>query len=146
MVAKHDNPLINKLSEKLKERKVSKAQFALDTGIPKDRIYKWFQEGNNPKAEDIAKINAWINMEKIPHSDIRDGIIVEFSADREKLLRELQKDIIRLTARVDILSITLADIVSKVDKKAIATVDSELIEAANRRSEALLNELKKRFS
>jgi hypothetical protein len=44
------------------------------------------------------------------------------------------------------LTITLADIVSKVDKKAIAAVDAELTDSSNRRSEALLDEWKKKVS
>lgn len=71
---------------------------------------------------------------------------VDFSVDRDKLIIEMLKEIIRLSAKVDTLTITLADVVSKVDKKAIASVDSELTDSSNRRSEALLDEWKKKVS
>ena len=71
---------------------------------------------------------------------------VNFTVDRDQLIGELQKDVIKLEARVNVLLITLADIVSKVDKKAIAIVDRELTEAANREAEYLLEELRKKWS
>jgi hypothetical protein len=71
---------------------------------------------------------------------------VDFNVDRDKIIAELQKDVIKLEARVNVLMITLADIVSKVDNKAIAIVDSELTEATNREAKALLEELKKKWS
>jgi predicted DNA-binding transcriptional regulator AlpA len=37
---------------------------AVKLGIPKERIYKWYQEGTKPKAGDAAKIWKWINGEK----------------------------------------------------------------------------------
>lgn len=74
------------------------------------------------------------------------GKLDEVTADRDKLIIEMQKDIIKLEARVNVLMITLADIVSKVDNKAIAIVDSELTEATNREAKALLEELKKKWS
>jgi hypothetical protein len=55
-----DNTLVINLFEKLKERKTSVPGFSRLTGIPKERVYKWKQEGTNPKAEDEKKIKAWI--------------------------------------------------------------------------------------
>lgn len=66
MDAKHDNELVVTLLKELKKREVKIPRFSKETGIPKDRIYKWIQEGNNPKADDEKKINAWIKMEKPP--------------------------------------------------------------------------------
>lgn len=45
------------------DRKVKIPKFSKDTGIPKDRVYKWKYEGTNPKAEDVQSINDWINGE-----------------------------------------------------------------------------------
>lgn len=70
----------------------------------------------------------------------------KITADRDKLIADLQKEVVKLEARVNVLMITLADIVSKVDNKAIAIVDSELTEATNREAKALLEELKKKWS
>lgn len=47
--------------------KISVPAFSLETGIPKDRIYKWKQQGTSPKSEDERKILSWIEkMEKVP--------------------------------------------------------------------------------
>jgi DNA-binding phage protein len=69
MDAKHGNELVVNLLEELKKRKVKIPTFSKETGIPKDRIYKWIQEGNNPKADDEKKIYAWIKMEKAPNEE-----------------------------------------------------------------------------
>lgn len=69
MIAKHDNTLIVNLLDELKKRNVKIPQFSKDTGIPKDRVYKWIQEGNNPKADDEKKIIAWIKEEKPPQEN-----------------------------------------------------------------------------
>lgn len=66
MDAKHGNELVVTLLKELKKREVKIPRFSKETGIPKDRIYKWIQEGNNPKADDEKKITAWIKMEKPP--------------------------------------------------------------------------------
>lgn len=71
--------------------------------------------------------------------------VVKVTVDRDKLIVDLQKEVIRLEARVNVLMITLADVVSKVDKKAIAIVDGELTAATNREAEHLLDELKKKY-
>lgn len=63
MVAKKLNPLVDKLLSEMKHRKVKVPQFAEESGIPKDRVYKWKQEGTNPKSEDVELINNWINGE-----------------------------------------------------------------------------------
>lgn len=74
------------------------------------------------------------------------GIEVKLNVDRDKLIVEQQKEIIRLEAKVNIVLITLADIVSKVDKKAIAVADGELRLAINRETKHLLRELTKKLS
>jgi hypothetical protein len=57
----------------MEKRKIKVPVFAKQTGIPKDRVYKWLQQGNNPKAEDEKKIAGWIDgekrMEKVPQNE-----------------------------------------------------------------------------
>jgi hypothetical protein len=81
-----------------------------------------------------------------PEKAAKDSGKVNISIDRDKLIIEQQKEIIRLQAKVNVVLITLADIVSKIDRKAIAIADSELTEAINREAEHLLNELQKRLN
>lgn len=47
---------------------MSVPEFSVATGIPKDRIYKWKQQGTSPKAEDEKTIQAWINGETVENS------------------------------------------------------------------------------
>jgi transcriptional regulator with XRE-family HTH domain len=84
------------------------------------------EKGENAKAENTGK-NGLVNI----------------TADRDKLIIEQQKEIIRLKAKVNVILITLADVVSKVDKKVIALVDVELTEAINRETKVLLDEFEK---
>jgi hypothetical protein len=59
------NPLVTKLFEELKKRKVSVPKFATISGIDKDRIYKWKQQGTNPKHDDVVLINNWLSGKKM---------------------------------------------------------------------------------
>lgn len=84
MVAKHKSKLVNNLLEVMKLRKVKVPQLSNETGIPKDRIYKWFSEGNSPKAEDEKIIEDWIKMEKVPHETMQTAAFGADSPDELK--------------------------------------------------------------
>lgn len=71
---------------------------------------------------------------------------VKIKVDRDKLIAEFQKDFIRLEARVNFMLITLAEVVSKIDKKQIGIIDSEFSEGIDKESERLLRKLKKKLS
>lgn len=60
MATTNINPLVVKLYEKLAQENLKVPEFARMTGIPKDRIYKWKQEGTNPKSDDEATIRAYL--------------------------------------------------------------------------------------
>ena len=49
----------------MQERGIKIPRLSVELDIPKDRIYKWFQEGTNPKVEDADKLNKWINGENL---------------------------------------------------------------------------------
>lgn len=70
------NDILIALDEAMKERRVKVPLLSKQTGIPKDRIYKWFQQNNSPKSEDSIKIWAWITGEKsnIPGSPPAAGL------------------------------------------------------------------------
>ncbi|MDF2189765.1 LexA family transcriptional regulator [Paraflavitalea sp. CAU 1676] len=63
MAAQQINPLVVKLYEKLAKQNIKVPEFSRMTGIPKDRIYKWRQEGTSPKSEDEATIKAFLEEE-----------------------------------------------------------------------------------
>lgn len=61
------------LLEVMKEKGIKIPQLAKETSIPKERIYKWFSEGSNPKAEDSLILSTWIEkrqMEKVPRENM----------------------------------------------------------------------------
>lgn len=63
-----DNYLVINLFSILANRKISVPEFSKATGIPKDRVYKWKQQGTSPKAADEKLIIEWIKkMENVPH-------------------------------------------------------------------------------
>jgi transcriptional regulator with XRE-family HTH domain len=55
-----DKPLKVKLKEELKKRGLKIPALADQTGIPKDRIYAWYRDDTNPKAEDAVLLEEWI--------------------------------------------------------------------------------------
>lgn len=118
------------------------AELERATGESKGNISKYLKKKAEPSEGFLKKF--YKSFEKVI-KEKREKTGVDITIDRDKLIIEMLKEIIKLNARADVLSITLADIVSKVDKKAIATADSELIDAMNRRNEALLEEWKKKF-
>jgi hypothetical protein len=91
-VANPQNNLVDSLFEKLKREKISVPKFAAQTGIPKDRVYKWKQEGTSPKAEDERKIKAWMSGEKMEifPREIGSEVIVSLS-ESYKTLAEATK-------------------------------------------------------
>lgn len=48
------------LFNELKKKGVTIYQFSKETGIPKERVYKWEQGKGTPKEEDAQRIRAWI--------------------------------------------------------------------------------------
>jgi hypothetical protein len=54
------NSLVVTLFDALKKKKISVPKFSDEADIPKDRIYKWKQQGTSPKAEDVIKVNKWL--------------------------------------------------------------------------------------
>lgn len=55
--------LKEKLLNAMKIRGVKVPKLSKETGIPADRIYKWFQQGTHPKEEDSVILEKWINGE-----------------------------------------------------------------------------------
>lgn len=65
---------------------------------------------------------------------------------QEQIIEELQKQVVRLEARINVLTITLVEVTAAVKKKEAALVDAELTQAIDLAAERLLNELHKKFS
>jgi len=49
-----------RLQKALKNKGLSISQFAKKVGIPQDRIYKWYQQGTQPKPDDLLILENWL--------------------------------------------------------------------------------------
>jgi hypothetical protein len=70
MDSKSHNPLIIRLKNEMRRRKVKPPEFEAITGIPKDRVYKWFKnQATKTNSEDAEVIQKWINgnLDNVPH-------------------------------------------------------------------------------
>jgi dsDNA-binding SOS-regulon protein len=86
MTIKTGKPLKDRLQEIMKARKVKVPQLAVETKIPKDRIYAWY---TSPKADDQVKLEAWIN-KKSPSENVDSFTINQISTSySEKALAEI---------------------------------------------------------
>jgi predicted transcriptional regulator len=108
--------LKNKLLDVMKSRGVKIPAFSKQTGIPKDRIYKWFQQGTHPKAEDYMLIEKWLNGENSNNSDktiiYKDKLLV---ADRV-LIDVMLLEIAKLKSKVYGMSVD--DAIDELEKNA----------------------------
>lgn len=91
------NPLVRSLMEKISKEKSSLAKFADATGLPRDRVYKWIQQGTNPKSADEKVIEAYLRgetyMDKNPtssteHSSLPGTMTIKVEGNTEKTLFE----------------------------------------------------------
>lgn len=66
-----DKPLKDRIKDEMKRRGVKVPQLEKETGIPKDRMYKWFQTDNIPKYEDAIILEKWIKGKEVPEVGTR---------------------------------------------------------------------------
>jgi hypothetical protein len=74
MVANLSNTLVDKLKKHMRERNIKVPQLQMETGLPRDRVYKWFKNNPKIKHEDAEIIEKWISgtMEDVP-METKDG-------------------------------------------------------------------------
>jgi transcriptional regulator with XRE-family HTH domain len=58
-----EQPVKERLKITMRERGVKIPVLAQQTGIPKGRIYGWYRDNSNPKAEDLQVLEGWLNKE-----------------------------------------------------------------------------------
>ncbi len=56
--------LKDRLKELMDRKGISILELERQTGIPANRMYKWYKQGTNPKTEDAATIEKWIEDNK----------------------------------------------------------------------------------
>lgn len=74
MSANTENTLTGRLKAELKKRKMSVPEFQEETGIPKDRVYKWLKRDTDKIGhEDANIIEKWINgqLDNVPHGTLK---------------------------------------------------------------------------
>jgi hypothetical protein len=108
----------------------------------KGNISKYLSKGSDPSENFLKKF--YKSFGPVLEEKKKSGQVV-LTGEIERFIKEAIIEIIKLNARVDVLSITLAEVTGKVDNKTTALVDSELIRAANHRNKAILEEWKKKF-
>lgn len=129
-MSKNNNPLVVRLFDEIKKRNISVPEFSRQTKIPKDRVYKWDQQGTSPKAEDEKIINAWIigeNVEKVPHETIPD--VPESPGDKIiATLKESLKEVFKTSSgKVSAGTIIEAIIKLAENQDKILNVNSEAV-------------------
>lgn len=82
----------------MEARHIKIPTLAEQLAIPKDRIYKWYQQGTKPKASDAMKVWDWINGEisnivEEPQADYKTKYIELLERtlqEKEQRIRELE--------------------------------------------------------
>lgn len=120
------NKLVISLFETLKKRNVSVPEFSSETGIPRDRIYKWKQQGTSPKAEDEKTIREWISgekMENVPHGTARSGYQSNTSDVANEALLIVARANDKLAESNLILSRSNEELVQKITVSSVVAED-----------------------
>ena len=128
------NPLVIALFEELKRRGNTVPRFADETGIPKDRVYKWKQEGTAPKEDDAKLIRRWIKMEEPPKDEFKGN------EDINSLLGRIEERLLRIEAHLEVYENAIAGLQSKSNDdfpKKVGALRAEVQVAVNRRFDAL---------
>jgi predicted transcriptional regulator len=125
-----DNSLITRLKEVLEERQLSIPEFEKQTGIKKDRVYKWLKR-NTGRIDhaDAAKINKWLSGQDLdnvpqPAKEDENNIALITARNYEKLINtnselakavleqqkiksEVEKKILEISVSTEVLQVML---------------------------------------
>src|SRR5690349_2565920 len=123
-----------RLSEAMQQRGIKIPKLSEITGIPKDRIYKWFQQGSYPKAEDATVLEKWINNPKY----IKDSLSFNVS------ISDLVSSFIKMEAMIDVLMSVNAEILAAHKHSPVATVQKQLEAAYKTKLKELQREYEER--
>jgi hypothetical protein len=97
-----DKTLKEILLEVMKARGVKVPALSTQTNIPKDRIYKWFQQGSTPSPEDSMILEKWIKKQNYVPTVNEENI-----SYKEKYIKLLEQDNNHLKESIEINLITL---------------------------------------
>jgi transcriptional regulator with XRE-family HTH domain len=99
-----NNQLKDRVKEAMDRGKVSMLELERQTGIPANRMYKWYQQGTNPKKDDADKLEKWLNdLEKHTNEAELQEPQANYESRRslENTLEKLAEDKLRSTAIIE---------------------------------------------
>lgn len=144
------NDLRNKLLEAMKKRGVNVPNFSKQTGIPKDRIYKWYQQGTNIKPEDALIVDKWINeVAIIPERDERSKIMAELEPLLTRIIQNLALNKAQIDWMLPIVKKMEIDRISKLNQSLSDIswkVEAEIDELIEERYQKVLTTIRELFS
>lgn len=139
--------LKNILLDIMKRKGIKIPKLSKEIGIPKDRIYKWYQEGTNPKPEDALTLEKWINDNKgdFIATDGSKLIIGEAkfpNNEKDTKIAALESELIKM--KLDKLETNLNEVLSnqKVMMALMTTAMNNAIEYYSENNPAKAAELK----
>lgn len=127
------HPLVSSLFDEMIKRRISVPDFSIETGIPKDRVYKWKQQGTAPKDEDAKKVRGWLNMDINPD-------IHQKSIELGTIIGEHEERLLRLEAHLEVYENAIAGLLSESKNdfaKKVGELRAEVQLAVNRRFDEL---------
>jgi hypothetical protein len=121
--------IVELLYEAIENRDLSVPKFSKQTGIPKDRVYKWKQENTAPKSDDEKIIRNWLNMENVPSEGmVNEDQVAYYSGpvDLGKEFGKLKEWQIMVDATLEVLIAELVPLIAKTTGKSNAGVFSQM--------------------
>lgn len=110
----------------MKERGVRFPEVAVQTGIPAQRMYKWYQEKSNPKTEDSKIIEDWIsgNLENVPRETTQEEPPKDRSISPEmEVILKLTNSNVGLVESNKTLADNTKELIAMMKNRPDATVD-----------------------
>jgi hypothetical protein len=137
------NLLIHNLLNTIAEKRGT-AQWALEIGIPVDRVYGWRRNGTNPKSEDERIIMAWLTKQTPGKIDKAPGELstsqddaYEYGGNRKpssestgrSVPLDMEAHFIRNEAALTVVAVTLAKVVAQQTKEPTGDISDEILKA-----------------
>ncbi len=111
IVAIMRNSIKDRLKDVMQERGIKVPALSSQTGIPKDRIYAWYRDNTEPKAEDRERLLKWMGEEI------------------EKSLQNKTPTINELSAWIEVLKDVAAETISATSGESVTVVRMRLEKA-----------------
>jgi DNA-directed RNA polymerase specialized sigma subunit len=104
MSANIGQPLTARLKEELKKRKKKVSDFERETGIDKEKVYKWLKRGTTKiDLAEVKIIEDWISGQtsNVSHENTDNIVIIDKKQSLEKSIENLTENELRTTAVIE---------------------------------------------